>query len=273
MKTKKVPIAEITIPTTRVTAVYDDELRELLKGTMAKMGMITPVVVVQTTEGFRLVDGLHRLQEAQAAKLETIDAVVYEGEEKDTLLTNLVLNRTRGKTRASEMVKVIAALATEYEMDSEAIAERTGLKRDYIEQLMLISQASPSVLELLDQEIIGVGAAFQIQRLPAKEQQDELCARTQIWRYSVAELKALVDDTLEMMKHIPQGAPPPPPPTVIKYHCEGCGREMQPRDIKAIGLCPDCFGVIWQHRQKVKLEAEAAAAAADEKSSPEAQEK
>lgn len=249
MRIKKIPCGEIQVPMTRVTAVYDEELQELLKDTMVAMGMVTPVVVVQTPEGYRLVDGLHRLQEMEASGCETIDAVVYEGEEKDSLLMNLVLNRTRGKTKASEMVNVIGALYTEYGLDSDALREKTGLSRDYIEKLIKISQASPSIMELLDQEIIGVGAAFEMSRLPAKEQQDELCARTQIWRYTVPDLKALVDETLRIMKEMPGAPPPPPAPPVHVYHCEGCGKEAEAKYLRPVMLCPDCFGVLYRQRQ------------------------
>jgi len=256
MKTKKVPIEEITVPETRVTAVYDEELQQLLKETMAAMGMITPIVVVQTPEGYRLVDGQHRLQEKKAAGDTTVDAVVYEGEEKDSLLMNLVINRTRGKTKASEMVRVIGALFDEYEMDSDAIKEKTGFSRDYIEKLIQISRASPSVQEILDQEIIGVGAAFEISRLPAKEQQDELCARTQIWRYKVQELKELVDEAIRIMSSTP-GAPPAPvvPPTPV-YHCEGCHKEAEPKYLRPVMLCPDCFGLLYRQRQPAASEAD-----------------
>lgn len=250
MKTRAIPINKITVPDTRVTAVYDDELRELLKETMATIGMITPIIVIQTPDGYRLVDGLHRLQEKIAAGETTIDAVVYEGEEKDTLLMNLVLNRTRGKTKASEMVKVIGALYTDYGLDSDAIREKTGLSRDYIEKLIKISQARPGVLELLDKEIIGVGAAYEISRLPAAAQQDELCAQTQIWRYTVKELKELVDETLRMMEEA-SGAPPATRVrTPIKYQCEGCQAEVEPRYLKPVMLCPECFGQVWRLRRE-----------------------
>lgn len=250
MNTKTIPISEISVPETRVTAVYDDELRQMLKETMAAMGMISPIVVVQTAEGYRLVDGQHRLQEKMAAGESQVDAVVYEGEEKDSLLLNLVLNRTRGKTKASEMVKVIGALYQDYSMDPDAIRDKTGLNRDYIEKLIKISAASPSVQELLDQEIIGVGVAFELSRLPAWVQQDEICARTQIYRYTVKDMKELVDETLRLMAQTKEPGQPPPPPPPPKYRCEGCQREMEPKYLKPVVLCPDCFGVVWRQQQK-----------------------
>lgn len=250
MTSQQVPISEIMVPETRVTAVYDDELRELLKGTMQQMGMINPVVLVKTADGFRLVDGLHRLQEKVAAAETVIDAIVYEGEEKDTLLMNLVLNRTRGKTKASEMVHVIGALYNEYGMDSDAIRDKTGLSREYIEKLIKISQASPSIQELLDQEVIGVGLAFEISRFPALVQQNEVCAKSQIYRYTVKELHDLVDETIKLMEATPEEPVQVAarPPTI--HYCEGCKKETDSRHLQPVMLCPDCFGVVWREQQK-----------------------
>lgn len=251
MRAEQVPINEIMVPEARVTAVYDDELREMLKSTMQQMGMISPVVLVKTPEGYRLVDGLHRLQEKLATNETTIDAVIYEGEEKDSLLLNLVLNRTRGKTKASEMVLVIGALYSEYGMDSDAIRDKTGFTREYIEKLIKISQASESVRELLDHEVIGVGHAFEISRLPAFVQQDELCAKAQLWRYSVKELKEFVDETLKLMETPDEPAAPPPVQPTTKYYCEGCKKDADPRYLRPVMLCPDCFGIVWREQQKV----------------------
>jgi len=250
MKTRKVPIIDIMVPETRVTAVYDEELQQILKETMKAMGMVTPVIVIQTPQGYRLVDGLHRLQEKMAAGETTVDAVVYEGEEKDSLLMNLVLNRTRGKTKASEMVKVIGALYQQYGLDPDAIREKTGLNRDYIEKLIKISQAAPSVRELLDREVVGVGVAFEISRLPTKEQQDEVCAKTQIWRWTVKEVKELVDETLKIMAQPLGTVAPTQVPVPPKYHCEGCRREMEPKYLRPVMLCPDCFGLVWREQRQ-----------------------
>jgi len=78
MKTKKVPVAEISVPDTRGTAVYDEELQQLLKESMEKMGMLTPIVVVQTPEGYRLVESAgawgFALEGARAWLAETLAA-------------------------------------------------------------------------------------------------------------------------------------------------------------------------------------------------------
>ena len=254
MNVKKILIAQITVPKVRVTAVYDEELKQLLHDSLETMGQVQPIIVTQKGEDYIVVDGLHRLQEAQARGDTTIVAVVYAGDEKDALLKNLVLNRLRGKTKASEMVTVIGSLFNDHGLDSDAIREQTGLSRDYIERLVRISQASPSVQEALDAEIIGVSHAFEISRLPSFIAQDEVMAKYQVWKWTVKELRDQVDTVLTMIKEM--GAAPPAserPVASPRYYCEGCRGEAEFRYLRPVLLCPDCFGNVWRINKAQRL--------------------
>jgi len=249
MKLIKVKPSQIKIPELRVKARFDQEIWEQFQNSIREAGIVSPVIVCQVGEDLVLVDGEHRLQEAISQGLPTVDAVVFEGDMVDVLTKNLFLDHTRGKTPVSEMVKVIGALYTEYNLDPDQIKAKTGLSRDYIEKLIKISQASPSVQQALDEGWLGVGQAFQLCRLPYAIMQDELIAKQQVYRFAVADLKELVDMALGELKAI--GETPPPagptserPPTV--YHCEGCRGETEPRYLKAVMLCPNCFGEVWR---------------------------
>ncbi len=248
-KMKAIPVDQVRVPEVRVTAVYDDEHLALLRSSLEAMGTVNPIIVVATDGGYEVVDGLHRWEEAQRRGDKTIQAVIYEGGPRETLLMNLVLNKVRGKTKASEMVKVIAELWKTHQMDSDAIAAQTGLTRNYIEQLQIISTASPLVQDALDREVIGIGIAAQLARLPAFAQQEEVLAKTNVWRWSVKDLRELVDNTLRIMADssgpLP-GAPPPPPPPPPRFACQGCDTECDPQYLRSVLLCPNCFGHVYR---------------------------
>lgn len=249
MKLRQLPLDQVKVPDIRVTATYDEEHLKLLKDSLAAMGTVNPVIVAQDGDHFLLIDGLHRLQEARARGEKTIPAVVYEGGPGEALLMNLVLNRVRGKVRASEMVQVIASLWKDHGMDSEAIGAKTGLGRDYIEKLQRISQAAPSVQEALEKEIIGVGAAYEIARLPHHLQQEELMAKYQIWRFTAKELHDFVGKVLQEMEGLQAQvaqAPAAQPRAPETYACEGCKAEVPARYLRPVMVCPDCFGQVWR---------------------------
>lgn len=246
MNVQRIPVSKIRVPETRVTAVYDEELTKLLKDTMQAAGMIQPIVVVKVGEEYHLVDGLHRLQQTITAGGTEIDAAVYEGEAKTALLLNLVTNHTRGKTRASELVRVIAALTNDYGMSFGEVVERTGFGRDYTEKLLKVSSAHPEVLDLLDREIIGISAAYEVSRLPDQIQQQEFVRTLQVYRMTVPQIREYVDKVLAAMQEI-KSAPAQIRVSVIpRQQCQCCNDEFDAQHVRGIMLCPDCFGEVFR---------------------------
>lgn len=244
-----------------MTAQFDEDLYERFKESIKAVGQITPPIVYQVGEELILCDGLHRLEEAIKNEDRSVEVVVIPGDMIDVLTKNIFLDHLRGKTRVSEMVQVIKLLYSEYNLDPDQIKEKTGLPRDYIERLIKISQASPAVQVALDQGVIGVGHAFELSRLPYPIQQEEVIAKHQVWRFSIKELKEQIDMILQAMKEAAEQQPPGqgktqrPPPV---YNCEGCKEEIEPRYLRPVMLCPDCYGAVWR-LGKAKAEAKAEA--------------
>lgn len=249
MKLRKVKLDEIKVPETRVTAQFDDELYEQFKESIKVVGQVTPPICYEVDGELVLCDGLHRLQEATANGEPDIRVIVLSGDMVDVLTKNIMLDHLRGKTPVSQMVKVIGALYQEYSLDPDQIGERTGLSRNYIEKLIKIAQAAPSVLLALDEGVIGVGHAAELARLPYPIQQEELIAKHQVWRYSVKELHEQIDAVLQEMELIakapPAGATVTTRPAPV-YNCEGCKHEIEPRYLRPVMLCPECFGNVWR---------------------------
>jgi len=249
VKLRRVKPSQIKWPKLRVTARFDEETRKLLSDSIKEAGIIAPVLVQEIEGELFGVDGLHRTQDAIAAGDSPIDVAVLDGDMRQLLCRNLFLDHARGKTPVSDMVKVLKELYTVHGMDPDQIKKETGLTREYIEKLIKISEASEVVQEALDQGIIGVGHAFELARLPYAVQQDEIIAKHQVWRFSVKELHDQVDQVLAIM----QADAKPGEPTVVttprpiaKYYCEGCKGEVEPRYLRPVMVCPNCFGEIWR---------------------------
>ena len=192
MKLRKVAPESIRIPEVRVSARFDPDLYEQFRASLREIGQITPPICYQVDGDLVLCDGLHRVQEAIAAGESTVNVAVIPGDMVDVLTKNLMLDHLRGKPAVSEMVQVIGSLETDHGLDSDGIRERTGLSRSYIEKLIRISQASPSVLRALDDGILCVGHAFEISRLPYPIQQDEVVAKQAGYKFNVGDLREQV---------------------------------------------------------------------------------
>jgi len=251
VKKQLIPVDKCVVPGVRITAVYDEELQRMLHDSLDVMGQVVPIVVIEHDGQYYVADGKHRLEEAVARGDKTISAVIREGNPEDVLLLNLVTNRLRGKVKASELVTVINELSANHKLDSDQISQKTGISRDTIEKYLYVAQASPEVREALDAEVIGIGHAYELARLPHHEQQAEVLAKYQVWKWSVKDLHDQIEVVLRMMEQPP--ATPPPgaaPKAPPKPKCDVCKEEHEPRDLRPAFICPECFGAAWQARHK-----------------------
>ena len=256
MKLRRVNPHSIKVPEVRVTAHFDEELRERFGESIKAIGQLSPPLVYEVGEELVLCDGLHRLEEAIANGESTVEVAVLPGDMMDVLTKNLVVDHLRGKPYVSEMVTVFRVLYQDYNLDPDQISEKTGYPRNYIEKLLKIGEASSVVQEALDQGWIGVGHAFEISRLPYAVQQEEVIAKQRVYGFRVVDLKELVDNTLREMEQLKTAPPSEKPPGVtrkVEYACEGCHEVIEPRYLRPVMLCPECFGRVWR-LAKVEVE-------------------
>ena len=249
MEAKRVDPRSIHWPEIRVTAQFDEELYKQFQDSIKAVGQIAPVICYNVDGEVVGCDGKHRCDEAIMNGEELVDIVLIPGDMVDVLTKNIFLDHLRGNTPPSEMVTVITTLYNEYGLDPDQLEAKTGLTRNYIEKLIKIGLASPSVQEALDKGVITVGHAAELARLPHPIQQDEVIAKHQVWRFTVKDLKDQVDAVLSEMELLDKAAPlpaPTDPPTPRKYNCEGCRTEAEPRYLRPVMLCPDCFGSVWR---------------------------
>jgi ParB/RepB/Spo0J family partition protein len=248
---------QIKIPDVRVTSSWDPELLTMFRDSIKSMGIVEPIVVVLQKNEFWLVDGLHRLQEAQLQNLPKIQVVAIPGSLQDVYLKNLMLNRMRGKTKISEMVLVIKHLETEFKMDMDTIARQTGLKRDYVEKMMVIGRVHPDVLKDLDSERIHLGHAEQLGRIDDTDVQLRLLAQVKQFDINVSDFKDIVEQTVRLLDDRKANPTPGPttrglPPSTIE--CHFCELQRPIKQVKGFNVCQDCFAIAYDAIKKAKAQ-------------------
>lgn len=246
MKLRKLDPRTIMIPETRVTARFDEETMAMFKKSIADAGQVAPIICIIVDGAPVLVDGLHRLQEAVANKRPTIDVAIMEGDMVDVLTKNIYLDHLRGKTPVSEMANVIETLWKEYQLDSEKIAEKTGMSRDYIEKLMSLTQLSPLIRAALDQETIKVGHGYELTRIKDPGKQEAVFHQLVMYRWNVKELGTYIDEVLKIVEAPPAPPGPGEPPAPRRIKCVYCGQEKEVTEIANPNTCRECSFIMFQ---------------------------
>lgn len=242
MKQRNIDLDKIMVPEVRITAQYDQELHDQLGVSLAQAGQLQPIIVMEDDQGFILVDGLHRIKEAERRGDKTIPAIIHRGTEVDALISNIACSRLKGEISIYDLIKTVGHLTNVLGLDSDEIRKKTGMSREYIERLWKVAEACPELLDAIQRKAVGLGVAYEIARLPGQDQQRYVLDIAEHYKKTVREVKETVDEVLALMQS-PQAKPepvvftPPPPPT-----CDICQAETRPRDLRPFLLCPECFG-------------------------------
>lgn len=245
---------DVVVPDIRVTSEWEPELLEMFRKSMKDMGMQSPIIVVHDGGKWILVDGLHRLDEAKLNNFPRIQAAAIQGSMKDVHLKNLVLNRLRGKTPPTQMARVVVELQEKHKMNPGTIAQSTGLRREYVDQMLELGKAEPEVLTSLDQEEIPVGVAWNIARIQDRDVQLRLLAQARMYRLSVKDMKEVVDETrtiLEQRRKASAAPPPTAPPKVHTVKCKLCQQDFLPAELAGVVMCRRCYGLAYDHIQEL----------------------
>jgi ParB family chromosome partitioning protein len=123
----------------------DDEALRGLADSIAEHGVIQPIVVTETLDGYRLVAGERRLRAAQLAGLERIPAVVRQLAEPEQLELALVENLQRADLDAIEEAHAYRQLIEDFGFTQESVASRVGRARSTVANTLRLLELDASV--------------------------------------------------------------------------------------------------------------------------------
>ncbi len=245
MKLRKVNPSKIKVPEVRVTARMNEEKTEQFKASVKDAGIDEPIKCFEVDGQLILSDGLHRLMEALANNLPLVDVYVREGTMEDVLCNNLMSGHLRGTHPVSEMVRSIKVLWKEYGCDSEKIAAKTGMTRDYVERLQLISELTPMCLKALDEERIGVGQAFALTKLKDPNKQEMVLGQLLLYRWNTKELEGYIRDVMALVQQQDTVTPSTKPREPVLIRCTYCGGMHEVFEIANPATCRECSGIMF----------------------------
>ncbi len=138
-------------------AAFEDEALEELAASITAHGILQPILVTETLEGYRLVAGERRLRAAQMAGLERIPAVIRQADDRDQLELALVENLQRTDLNAMEAARAYRQLHDLFGLTNEEIADRVGKARPTISNTMRLLDLQPEAQAAIESGRIGEG--------------------------------------------------------------------------------------------------------------------
>ena len=211
MDGRKQKTPDTILPGERVQAVTLDSIRpfrghpfkvredadlEALKESIRTSGVITPAVVRPLPEGgYEMVSGHRRMAACRALGLEKMPVIVREMDDDTATLMMVDANRQREKILPSER-------AFAYRMRMEALQQRghyvrameeeTGERFKQVQRYIRLTWLIPGLLELVDEDRMGIIPGVELSYLSEEEQEYVLQAiETEGLIPSVAQVKEM----------------------------------------------------------------------------------
>lgn len=138
---------------------FDKESLNELAESIRIHGLIQPIIVNKTDDGYMIIAGERRFRACKLCGLTEIDAIVKNYSNKQIAEISIIENLQREDLNPVEVAKGIRKLMDEYGLTQEKVAERIGKPRSAIANSVRILSLYPEVLELVEKGKVSFGHA------------------------------------------------------------------------------------------------------------------
>jgi ParB family chromosome partitioning protein len=138
--------------------IREEDLSELA-ASIEEHGIIQPLIVTETVDGYQLVAGERRWRAARVAGLSQVPVLVKDVASSKLLELALVENLQRSDLNPLEEAAAFQQLADEFDLTQKEIAQRVGKSRTTIANTLRLLKAASAVQEALLEETISEGHA------------------------------------------------------------------------------------------------------------------
>ena len=138
---------------------FDDGALQELADSIAKRGVIQPIIVRPHGGGFQIIAGERRWRASQRAQLHRIPAIVRDFDEQETLEIALIENIQREDLNPIEEAEAYRKLIAEFHHSQEALGRIVGKSRSHVANLMRLLDLPHPVQQQVMHSRISMGHA------------------------------------------------------------------------------------------------------------------
>ena len=170
---------------------FDESKLQELAESIKEKGILEPLIVRRTEQGYELIVGERRWRAAQKAGLKEVPVLVKETERREALEISLIENMQREDLNPIEEAEAFKHLIEEFNISQEDLSKRIGKDRTTVTNILRLLKLPLEIRDHLLQNRITSGHARAILSLENKEKQKELCALIIKRGLSVREVEAI----------------------------------------------------------------------------------
>ena len=199
---RDIPVTLIDISQSQPRKAFDQAGLEQLADSIRQVGMLQPVLVVESAGRYRIVAGERRFRAARLAGLTFVPCMQKNFAPQEAMLAALIENLQREDLNPIEEANAIHLLMVQGGLTQQDAAQRLGKSRPAVANVLRLLSLPPAVQELVSQGSLSQGHARVLAGLKGAARQEALARRVVLEDLSVR--------TLEKLCQAPQDIKPSP---------------------------------------------------------------
>ncbi|HYE67797.1 MAG TPA: ParB/RepB/Spo0J family partition protein [Anaerovoracaceae bacterium] len=182
---------------------FPDEKIDELARSIETHGIIQPIMVRPSGEGYEIVAGERRWRAARRASLKQIPCIIRELSEEQNMLIAIIENMQREDLNPMEEADALNQMITNYGLTQEEVSKSVGKSRPYITNALRLLKLPAEIRELVVQGSLTNGHARAIAGIKEEKAQLHLARRVVKDGLSVRETEALANEENDGSKNKP----------------------------------------------------------------------
>jgi ParB family chromosome partitioning protein len=188
----RIPIESVRPNPLQPRSSFSSEGLQELAQSIRENGIIQPLVVRRSHDGYQLIAGERRLRAARIAGLHDVPVVVQDIADDRLMEVTLIENIQREDLNPIEVAHAFDRLHREFRLSHEQIAQRTGKDRTTITNMLRLLRLPLEVQQLVAENRLSMGHARALLSLESAEQQVALAHKAADGAMSVRQVERAV---------------------------------------------------------------------------------
>lgn len=130
---------------------FEEERLNDLASSIQQHGILQPIVLRQTVQGYYIVVGERRFRASKLAGLTEVPAIIKELSDEDMMELAIIENLQREDLNAIEEAESYKKMMTDLNITQQEVARRLGKSRPYIANMLRLLQLPKNVAQMVQQ--------------------------------------------------------------------------------------------------------------------------
>ena len=150
--------------------VFDETALTELAASIAKHGVIMPIIVNKSGDRYMIIAGERRFRASKIAGLDKVPVIIKTYNERQIKEISLIENLQREDLNPIEAATAMRSLMNDYDLTQEDLADRIGKSRSAIANTLRLLTLSPEVIKMIANGTLSAGHARALIPVPQMDQ-------------------------------------------------------------------------------------------------------